>query len=146
MNIQIAPSNDREQYLDRIENAGWQYWLVLEGDFGGQIYLTVPWSQVGPNARIHQLLTELDKLAWGSNEGEGAGIDLYSPDAMIAQFKSAGVEQIDPELEQEFRSHISGGMGGGELHDQLWTNGEFDSPAWIAKIREYLDIQTKETT
>jgi len=132
--------HDREKMVQFIENPSWPYWLVLEGDWGGQIYLTVPWSQVGPKARIEQLLEELDKKAWDCNRGEGASFRLYSPEAALAQFVSEGNE-LDELTEIEFRSGVPGGMGGGELHDHLWTHGEFDSPAWIVKIREYLDIQ-----
>ena len=51
-----AAVHDREHYNQNIENPTLNHWLVLEGDWGGQNYLTVPWSQVGPKARIQQPL------------------------------------------------------------------------------------------
>lgn len=77
-------------------------WLVLEGDWGGQIYLTVPWHLVGKGANIISLLAQLDRLAWPSNEHDG--VNVYLTDEMHG---------------------VSGGMGGGKLEDGLWLHPEF---------------------
>lgn len=98
-------------------------WLVLEGDYGGQIYLTVPKSLVGENADTKTLLAELDAKAWDCNEGEGASVYLHTAT------KNNGV---------------SGGMGGGELTSYLWLHEEFTSDSstdWLAHARKLLDMQ-----
>lgn len=100
-----------------------QQWLVLQGDYGGQIYLTVPKSLVGANADARTLLAELDAKAWDCNEGEGASVYLHTAT------KNNGV---------------SGGMGGGELTNELWLHDEFLADAttdWVARARELLDMQ-----
>ena len=70
-------------------------YLVLEGDWGGQIYLTVPFAKVGSNAKLEELLQILDKAAWPCNDEEGVGIALYPV--------------------KNLRRGIFGSMGGGEL-------------------------------
>lgn len=85
------------------------YWLVLEGDWGGQIYLTIPWRLVGPDAQIDLLLTELDERAWGCNDGGGAS-------AYLCTANEPGVS---------FADKVDGGMGGAPLTADLWLAGEF---------------------
>lgn len=84
-------------------------WLVLEGDYGGQIYLTIPWQMIGEKAEICTLLEKMDQLAWAGNEGEGASAYLYAP--------------AEAKLTKE--DGVGGGMGGGELHLDLWMHNEF---------------------
>lgn len=81
-------------------------WLVLEGDFGGQIYLTVPWRRVGERARIALALGFLDLLAWPHNDGMGARAFLHPA--------SAGP--------------LVGGMGGGSLRLVPWFHPDFTFP------------------
>jgi len=97
-------------------------WLVLEGDWGGQIYLTIPWDQIGPKARIKTLHRELDAIAWPSNDG-GALWDLYDP----------------VELDGKPEDGYGGGMGGGKLEDALWMHSEFDEKV-RARARKLLDL------
>jgi hypothetical protein len=80
-------------------------WLVLQGDWGGQVYLTVPSSLLGPNAKPQGLLSEMDKYAWDCNEGDGASL-------FHVQVKHP-------------QHGISGGMGGGRLTNGLWLHDEF---------------------
>ncbi len=79
-------------------------WLVFEGDWGGQIFLTVPWNLVGPKSRIYDLLVRLDKLAWSSNKGGGRLVYLVT-----------GNEE----------NVVTGGMGGGKLEEGLWLHEMF---------------------
>lgn len=98
-------------------------WLVLEGDWGGQIYLTIPWRLVGQDALVGALLHWLDWLAWECNEGDGARASLYDP----------AEHGEDPE------EGIAGGMGGGALDDGLWLHDEFASQrARVAWLLDYL--------
>ena len=85
-------------------------WLVLEGDWGGQVYLTIPWNLVRPFAEITGLLKEMDGIAWPGDENRGASAHLYLP-SEHGRTSDAGV---------------SGGMGGGILTDDLWLHNEFD--------------------
>lgn len=129
--------SDRERF--QVEDAS-GYWLVLEGDWGGQIYLTVPFALVGPNARIFDLLREIDGHEWSCNEGDGAGALLYSPEASLQEMIS-----MCPEIEQELvdqlreaKMHYSGGCGGGELTDGLWTKATGEC---LAHFRAMLDLR-----
>ena len=82
---------------------GGRAYLVLEGDWGGQIYLTIPWELVGPNAKVSELLRKMDEASWGCNNGDGASFS-------ICPFDSDGV---------------FGGMGGGQMTDSLWLHSDF---------------------
>ena len=87
-------------------------WLVLSGDWGGQIYLTVPIHLIGQNENIVELLAWLDELSWDCNEGEGS-------EAIII------TGEIDPELEC---LPVVGGMGGGmALEHQIWIHDTLQS-------------------
>lgn len=99
------------------------YWLVLEGDWGGQIYLTVPWHRVGPESRIRVLLKRMNALAWSSNEGDGASAYLTTGDI-----------------------GVSGGMGGGRLGEKLWLHKEFlgEPTSWMQTAADELRGATCE--
>jgi hypothetical protein len=108
---QIADARDQSLLQALREDAAhWQkkrkkarLYLVLSGDYGGQIYLTVPWKLVGPKGKIASLLERMDRCRW-CNE-RGTYIQIYS-----AKGKEKG---------------IPGGMGGGELTDGLWLHFVF---------------------
>ena len=114
-------------------------WLVMEGDWGGQVYLSVPMATVGATlADIDMLLTEIDHACWSCNEGEGSS--WYMVDGQPGE-------------------GVMGGMGGGILLNQLWLHEEltgqyhcalpeFATPAeqataatWLAKITAGLKLQ-----
>lgn len=80
--------------------------LVMEGDWGGQIYLTVPVQLViTPEESVSRLLQELDKIAWACNEGSGMG--MYC-------------------VPSRQKDGVDGGMGGGKLFpDAVWLHGHF---------------------
>jgi hypothetical protein len=96
-------------------------YVILQGDFGGQIYLVCPASQVGcPEAQLRSLLSDLDKLAW--REPEGA--------RLLFERHPVG----EP---------IVGGMGGGEATGQLWLHKDFEKlrlrPAILAVLSGVLE-------
>lgn len=79
--------------------------VILEGDWGGQIYLTCPLNLIGCDEEtLKKLLDYLDGIAWACNEGEGRGI--------YYEVKSPG-------------EGGSGGMGGGVVLPELWVHDEF---------------------
>jgi hypothetical protein len=79
--------------------------LIMEGDWGGQIYLAWPASLVKCSEQaLKQLLADLDKIAWKCNEGEGA--NLYF------EVRPVG-------------SPVAGGMGGGTVGPTGWVHEEF---------------------
>jgi len=76
--------------------------VVLEGDWGGQIYVVCPARMVACSAAtLNGLLQDLDAIAWACNEGEGARV--YFQRATQA-------------------TGIAGGMGGGLVTDDIWIH------------------------
>jgi hypothetical protein len=74
--------------------------VVLEGDYGGQIYVVAPVGYVKcTEAVLHSLLAELDALEW--NEPEGA---------------SAFFER------RPVGTGVPGGMGGAVVQEGVWVH------------------------
>jgi hypothetical protein len=92
--------------------------VVLEGDWGGQIYAVFPASlmRCGEDV-LQQLLKDLDAIAWPCNEGEGAGV-------FYERLPSGAV--------------VSGGMGGGIVVDGVWVHKEFRRLGLTTAIREVI--------
>ncbi|OGL95048.1 hypothetical protein A2348_04755 [Candidatus Uhrbacteria bacterium RIFOXYB12_FULL_58_10] len=126
-----VPKRDRCQALSDV-------WLILEGDYGGQIYLSVPWQCVARTARIGELLRGIDALCWGCNALAGASARLVRPrsaakivaeltlngDAPAEVAAAFGFESLDEFVEAN-RMFVSGGMGGGQLlQNRLWLHDE----------------------
>jgi hypothetical protein len=81
--------------------------VVLEGDGGGQIYLTCPMRHVKCSEEtLNKLLHEIDKLEWYCNEGWG--VRTY--------YRRA-----------ESGDGVWGGMGGGIVEDELWIHPDICS-------------------
>ncbi|MBP1763149.1 MAG: hypothetical protein H6Q65_207 [Firmicutes bacterium] len=79
--------------------------VIMEGDSGGQIYLTCPMKLVKCDEKtLEKLLDYLDDIAWACNEGDGKGI-YY-------------------EVKQPMEG-VWGGMGGGIVLSELWVHDEF---------------------
>lgn len=95
-------------------------WLVMEGDWGGQIYLTVRLDKLGKDVDPNDLLRALDTRAWGCNEGEG-----LSASFLTTKHPHKGV---------------IGGMGGGKLLDGVWIHQEFNIAKWRRQIRTALKL------
>jgi len=91
---------------------------ILEGDFGGQVYLTVPVDMVKCSEdELWKVLSKMDDIAWSCNEGEGA--ELYT-------------DHCDGNEDD-----IPAGMGGGLMKtNELWVHGEFEP--FIDEIRRAL--------
>ena len=109
-------------------------YLVLEGDWGGQIFLTIPCKQVGPKAKVATLLRKINWLAWHCNcdrrHDDGSTFYVYP-----ARSNEKGV---------------GGGMGGGALTKSLWLHKEFVNPEFPphdkwTKLRAKTDWQKLAT-
>lgn len=105
------------QGLEEARTVGDAY-LVMEGDWGGQIYLVCPVNLVKCDEKaLDQLLSELDEIAWECNGGEGAGI-YYE--------------------RRKLGEGITGGMGGGVAAEDLWIHPEFVSKGLEKRIRNVI--------
>ena len=117
----------QKQASEFIQKGFFDLWLVMDGDWEGQIYLTVPWWKLGENACISDLLKALDSLAWVCNEGEGATAYVVSPSY----------------YEFDYRNGVPGGMGGGELSTEgIWIHEEFSEKKFV--IKKLLDMSIIE--
>lgn len=95
--------------------------LILEGDWGGQIYLSVPVDKINCDIDdINKVLQLLDQIAWKINEGEGASYYF----AKFNHVEDSGI--------------IPGGMKGGQYNDNLWLQEEFNSDVMnqVIKLRK----------
>lgn len=92
--------------------------LILEGDWGGQIYLACPLRVVEASEEVlHRLLKDLDRAAWECNEGDGVGLRL--------ERLPAG-------------SVVGGGMGGGCVEERIWVHDEFVALGVSDAIRQVI--------
>lgn len=118
-------------------------WLVLEGDWGGSIFLTIPWELIGPKANIGKLLRELDQAVWGDcNEGEGGSIHITSPE-FNRQLNKEISEESDTPLDYVYTplDYVFGGMGGGKmLPKAIWLLEEIQDK--MPRAKELLDYQS----
>jgi hypothetical protein len=88
--------------------------VVFEGDYGGQIYVVARAQFVRcAEARMQQLLSELDGMSWAD------------PDGASVFFESLPVGAI-----------VAGGMGGGVVTPELWVHDRLRS--WEPAIRAVL--------
>lgn len=113
----------RAEHADLVANGWNDVWLVLEGDWGGQVYLTVPWSLLGENPNVLPLLKGLDREAWSCNRGDGRRAYLYSPREHGSRTR-----------------RVSGGMGGGRLADGVWLHSSFPG-GWHREARKMLGLE-----
>ena len=80
--------------------------IVMEGDDGGQVYLTCPVRHIRcEETALRQLLEDVDALGWGDMSGAG----------MFYEILPVG-------------SGVAGGMHGGVVVDGLWLHPWFDAP------------------
>lgn len=76
--------------------------VVLEGDWGGQIYMTARMSVVKCSEKeLLDLLDDLDIIAWECNKGDGKG--LYYERIPVG-------------------GGVAGGMGGGTVTHHIWLH------------------------
>jgi len=86
--------------------------IVMEGDYGGSIYLTCPVGLVQcDESTLWQLLHDLDKHGW--NDPEGAS--LYFEVAPVG-------------------SGIAGGTGGGVVTDSVWLHPNLEKLHLRARV------------
>ena len=79
-------------------------YVVMEGDWGGQIYLTCPVKYiVCDEVLLKKIFKKLDQICWKCNGGDGAEIRY---------------ETFNP------GETVPGGMGGGLAEDGLWIHPE----------------------
>jgi hypothetical protein len=90
--------------------------VVLEGDWGGQIYLTCPLKYVKCDEQtLKKLLREIDNFEWDCNEGDGTHMTYIRANA---------------------GDGVGGGMGGGVVEDGLWIHPDIadDKKELIKKV------------
>lgn len=76
--------------------------VILEGDWGGQIYLVCPMKYVHCSEKtLLNLLKSIDSIEWGCNDGKGRAICF----------------EVIP-----IGQGVAGGMGGGIVVDGLWLH------------------------
>jgi len=89
---------------------------VMEGDFGGQCYLTAPMRIVGCQEReLRQLLQDLDEIVWQDVEGQHLYYERHSPGDMI-----------------------DSGMGGGMILADVWIHKQLIEFGLDTRVREVL--------
>ncbi len=98
MNLHF-PSRDSVTQFPAIESTEKEYW-VLEGDYGGQVYLTIP-KHYATQAKVAAALCIIDALEWDCNGSEGA-----------SYYRARG----------NIGDAVWGGMGGGQTAEGLWLH------------------------
>ena len=137
--------------------------LVLEGDWGGQTYLTVPAKFVGEKANPGQLLKEMNNFAWDCNcsdkiveETGGDGSMMFIEELM--EFE--GMKPLELWVDEEF--HATRRFRQGEHWHSISVDElaprdfspETDMPPqveftceevwgmkWGERVRQYLDLK-----
>lgn len=109
-----------DEFIEIFENAKEipSAYVIMEGDWGGQIYLSCPIELVKCNEKsLGILLDDLDEIAWGCNEGEGKGLfyEIHLPG-----------------------DGVGGGMGGGLVEEGLWIHDEFKVLNLFDRIEQVL--------
>jgi len=112
--------------------------VVADGDWGGQIYFSVPKSMMHKDADVIGLVVFVDRKEWGCNESEGWNVCDRNP------LKNYESEKADYESDEEFEevwgkpsdtdwNCVGGGMGGGLLlKDDVWVHP--DIPKELKKV------------
>jgi hypothetical protein len=78
--------------------------VILEGDYGGQIYVVAPASRVEcSEGELLHLLRDLDEIAWPGSE----------EDASVLRYERLPVG-----------SKVPGGMGGARVDGDVWIHKE----------------------
>ena len=78
--------------------------VIFEGDYGGQIYLTVPAAFVTiDEASLRELLRRIDATEWHDEDGAGLHFEILPAGAGVA-----------------------GGMGGGQAAEGLWLHSDLE--------------------
>jgi hypothetical protein len=92
---------------------------VFEGDDGGQIYLVCPVRHITCSVEtLQQLLVDLDQIEWAGND---------DPSMRRIYFESRAAGQGVP-----------GGIGGGQVTDDLWIHPRLAEQGLLDPIRDVL--------
>ena len=114
------PLSSRPTYymtLDEARSIDGSY-VVADGDWGGQVYFTIPAAQVACNEeRLRRLVREIDLVCWGGQEEGSLGVNFRS-----------GIPG----------EGVAGGMGGGALEGGLWVHDEIRQLGWESAIARVL--------
>jgi hypothetical protein len=91
-------------------------YAILEGDYGGQTYLTVPAKLVSCDEKVlRQLLQDLDELAW------------HDPDGQHLTY-----------WKHQVGEHFGGGMGGADATGDVWIHEELRELGIEDRIRKVI--------
>jgi len=90
--------------------------VILQGDYGGQIYFSCPATKIKcRESGLKKLLDYLDAPAWKDPAGAG----IYFEDRAM-------------------NSGVAGGMGGGLAIDDVWLHPELQKLGLEAKVRSFV--------
>lgn len=91
-------------------------YAILEGDYGGQTYVTVPANLVRcDEPTLRNLLQDLDELAWNDPDGQ-----------RLSYWKHRVGE------------HFGGGMGGADATDAVWVHKKIHDLGLEDRIRRVI--------
>lgn len=119
VDLMLPPSSRPTYYLTLDEARSMEdSYVVADGDWGGQVYFTIPASQIAcDEERVRQLVREIDQVCWGGQEEGSLGVNYRS-----------GLPGED----------VVGGMGGGVLERGLWVHDEIRQLGWESAIARVL--------
>ncbi len=81
---------------------------ILQGDWGGQIYLVAPIARVAcDEAALARLLASLDEIAWPGNDPSGATLrfERLAPGERIPGGMGGAIAAADPWIHPELAPH-----------------------------------------
>ncbi len=100
------------------------YVVVMEGDYGGQIYAVCPVDHIKcDEATLRQLLLDIDDTQWGDPEGSQMCYEQASP-----------------------VSRIAGGMGGGKVIDSVWCHKNLHEIHMVQAVSDVIEGRTNRLT
>jgi len=100
--------------------------IVSDGDWGGQVYFTIPKSMIHKDAQVIALTRFVDEREWDCNELDGYTVYEMNPYSDSQEYGELMDEDYDWNI-------ISGGCGGGVLlEDSLWIHP--DIPESLVEI------------
>ncbi len=88
-------------------------YAIMEGDYGGTIYLTIPVTLIQCSEEtLEQLLLDIDARYWGDTDG-----------------CNLSFERIPATT-----TRVAGGMGGGVIQSTLWLHSKIDALGLFPEI------------
>ena len=91
-------------------------YAILEGDYGGQTYVTAPAKLIQCDEQVlRYLLQDLDELTWRNLDGE-----------QLTYWK------------HKIGDHFGGGMGGAEATGDVWVHSKLRKPGIEDRIRKVI--------